>query len=520
MLQTSILGKVYNAWLESGIFAILQTIYHAFSRSFTNSTIVHFFVRDSRVEHLYADSLFARIFKAILNFIVKIIHNISKAIVKAAHGGFFAKFAKRYLRTSFFINYETILGGFICLMFIVPHSYWSNSYALLAAVGLFVLLIIMMGVGTRKKFHLYEMGFPLMIFAVVCAFSLAFSYDKSDSLRILLFYITAFLFIYIISADITTKKRLMKLCGFIYLAVIITSLYAIFQRFVGVSVSESLTDIATNRGVPGRVYSTLDNPNNYAEFLVIMTPLAAVFAANVKKVWLRVPLCMGIVFPAIALLMTYSRSGWISVVLACIVFVYYANKKLIPAFFLLCVIAFPFLPDSVMTRIASLFNSEDTSNLYRIYIWDGALKIVKDYWYTGIGLGPESFAYVYPDYANPLAKDGVPHSHMVYMELIVELGVLGFISFMWYMFRLWIDTTRSLLRCPDRKVQLFQIACIASLIGISFTFWVEYVWYYPRTFFAYFILVGISCAAIRISQQEAVKASIPESDVNNEKQEN
>lgn len=517
MLEQSILGKAYSVWQCSVTFAILRSVYRAFSRSFSNSTIIHFFVRDSRVERLYADSLFAGIFKAILDFIVRIIHCISSAIVKASKGGVAEAFAKRFLRTSFFFNYETILGAFICLMFIIPHDYWSNGYALLAAIGLFALLIIMMGVGTRKKFYLHEMSFPLLIFAFTCVFSLAFSYDKSDSFRILLFYLTAFLFVYIITADITTRERLMKLAGFIYTAVIITSLFAIYQRFVGVSVSESLTDIATNEGVPGRVYSTLDNPNNFAEFLVIMTPLAAMFAVNVKKTWLRIPLCLAIVFPAVAMLMTYSRSGWISTLLACIIFVYYANKKLIPALFLIGIAAIPFLPASVMTRIASLFNTADTSNLYRIYIWDGAIRIAKDYWETGIGLGPGSFAYVYPDYANPLAKIGAPHSHMVYLELLVELGVLGFISFMWYMLRLWIDTTRTLLRCPDRKTRLFQIACIASLVGIAFTFGVEYVWYYPRTFFSYFILIGVSSAAIRISKNSALSSrSAPEIDEHEE----
>ena len=253
-------------------------------------------------------------------------------------------------------------------------------------------------------------------------------------------------------------------------------------------------------GVPGRVFSSLDNPNNFAEFLVIMTPIAAVFAVNVKKPYLRIPLCISIAFPVLALLMTYSRSGWISAVLSCIIFVYYANKKLIPAFFLICIALIPFLPESIMIRIASLFNAEDTSNLYRIYIWSGSVNIAGDYFFTGIGLGPGSFAYLYPDYAHPLATEGVPHSHMVYLELIVELGILGFVSFIWYMLRLCIDTTRTLLRSPDRKTQLFQVACIASLIGIAFTFCVEYVWYYPRTFFSYFILVGFSCAAIRISK--------------------
>ncbi|NLH01986.1 MAG: hypothetical protein GX488_08855 [Clostridiales bacterium] len=210
---------------------------------------------------------------------------------------------------------------------------------------------------------------------------------------------------------------------------------------------------------------------------------------------------MGIAFPFIALLMTYSRSCWISMLLTCIVFVYYANKKLIPAFFLICVAAIPFLPDSVMVRIASLFNSHDSSNMFRIYVWSGTLKIVRDYFLTGIGLGPDSFAVVYPAYANPHALIGAPHSHMVYMELIIELGILGFISFMWYMLRLWKDTACSLLRTPQIIPRFVLIACISSLVGISFAFGVEYVWYYPRTFFAYFILMGIASSAIRISKE-------------------
>ena len=508
MLKNSILGKIYDLWLKSAVFSFLRTIYRFFSRAYTNSTIVHFFVRDSRVEQLYSESLFARIFKAILDFITRVIHAISVWTVKNGRGGVFDRFNKKYVKGSFFINYETLLGLFICVMFIIPHDYWSNSYALVAAIALFLLLIILMGVGTRKKFYLHEMSFPLMIFAVVCVVSLAFSFDRSDSLRILLIYITAFLFVYIISADITSRERLMKLAGFIYLAVMITSLYAIYQRMTGaVAASSSLTDLTTNRGVPGRVFSTLDNPNNYAEFIVILTPIAAVFAANMKNKLHRVVCTCSIALPALAMLMTYSRSGWISILLACLVFLYYSNKKLIPAFFIICIAVFPFLPSSVLTRIGSLFNSSDTSNMFRIYIWEGVSKIVGKYWLTGIGLGPGSFALVYPEYANPLAVIGVPHSHMVYLELIVELGIFGFVSFMWYMFRVWIDTTRSLLRCPDRKTRFLQTACISSLIGISFMFGVEYVWYYPRTFFAYFILLGFSCAAFRVSQSEAKLSS-------------
>ncbi|MEG0035963.1 MAG: hypothetical protein RR743_04815, partial [Oscillospiraceae bacterium] len=47
---------------------------------------------------------------------------------------------------------------------------------------------------------------------------------------------------------------------------------------------------------------------------------------------------------------------------------------------------------------------------------------------------------------------------------------------------------------------LILIAALSSLIGIAFIFSVEYVWYYPRVFFAYFILAGIATAAIRITK--------------------
>lgn len=502
MLSSSILGKTYSVWLQSGTFAFLQAIFDFFSSAFSESKIVHWFVRDSRVEPLYEKSLFARIFKAIFDFIARILSCIIKTVVRAARGSVTAAFVDRYVKGSFFINFETILGGFICLMFIVPHDYWSNTYALLAAVALFALYFLMVGAGKRKMYYLHDMGFPITIFMMACVASLGFSLDRSDSLRILLFYVTALLLMYIISADITNRERMMKLLGFIYIAVIFTALFAFYQRVTGVAVSASLTDLDLNKGVPGRVYGTLDNPNNYAEFLVMMTPLAAVFAANIKRIWIRIPFCLGVAFPILALFMTYSRSCWISMMITCIIFVYYANKKLIPAFFLLCVAAIPFLPNSIMVRLSTLLTMQDSSMVFRLYVWDGTIKMVRDYYLTGIGLGPGSFAILYPDYANLHALVGVPHSHMVYMELIIELGVLGFFSFMWFMLRLWKDSACALLKTHSKSSKLTLIASLSSLVGIAFAFSVEYVWYYPRTFFAYFILAGIAFAAIRIVKSE------------------
>lgn len=288
----------------------------------------------------------------------------------------------------------------------------------------------------------------------------------------------------------------MTILGMLYAAVLFTACYAVVQRVMGVSVSSSFTDLALNAGVPGRVYSTLDNPNNYAEFLVLMTPLAAVWAINVKITWknlpLSLPLCLALAVPMAALLMTYSRGEWIAIVIAAVVFSYYSEKKIIPLLFLAAALAVPFMPESVITRFLTIFTLEDTSNSHRIDLWRSVLPMLRDYGITGIGLGPVSFAIIFPGYAEGLARTGAYHTQMLYLELIVETGLLGFISFMWFYLRTIKNSACTLVRSRSKPLRLALTACAASLTGIAFSSVVEYIWFYPRVLFAFFLLCGFA----------------------------
>ena len=422
-------------------------------------------------------------------------------IKRTAKGGIFYAFCQRFFKTSFFVNYETMLGGFIFLMFILPHNYWSNSFALAAAIGLFIIYQFMVASGARKQLYIHDLGLPITLFAIVCIANPFLSFAKGDSVRVLLMYITAFIFLYLVVADIDSKKKLMKFAGFIYWAVILTSLYAFYQRMVGVEIDPSLIDTTINKGVPGRVYSTLDNPNNYAEFLILMTPIAACFAANVKRETMRLPLCLGIALPALAMLMTYSRTGWVSTAVTCFVFIYYSNKRLLPWLIFAGVALIPFLPASIITRFTTIFNPADHSTSFRVYILMGVIGMLRDFGLMGIGLGPGSFALLYPNYAVPEAMEGPMHSHMVYVELILELGILGFVAFMWFLLKLLKDSSRVQIHSQDKTIKYFTAAVISSIVGISVAFFTEYVWYYPRVLFAYFILCGIALALMRIEKQ-------------------
>lgn len=496
MLADSVLGTFYRWWLCSATFALLRRVYGWFRNAWLHSLIHRMLDHPSRIQAAYEGSLFGRIVRGVLGGLSRLFAAILHWLGRVNAGGWNYRFWRKYGKSSVFLKYEVLFAAFLAVMFLCPHDAWSNTYALIAAVGLLLLYLCVCGTRGRRPLDLTALGFPFFLFAAACGLSLAFTYAFGDSVRVLLFFLTAFLLCYLGAAAARDRKSLMTVLGFLYLAVLLTACYAVVQRIVGVKVSSSLTDLDLNRGVPGRVYATLDNPNNYAEFLALMTPLAAAFAINVKAKWknipLSLPLCLGLALPFLALVMTYSRSCWISIALAALVFLYFADKKLIPALFLLAVVAFPFLPDSVMTRLSTLGNSHDSSINYRIHLWRGVVMLLKDHGGAGIGLGPDSFAEVYPLYARKIARVGAPHSHMVWMELLVETGVFGFVSFLWFFLRTVKNGGVALAKASRGPARLALCGCVSALVGITFACSVEYVWYYPRVLFAFFLVCGFA----------------------------
>ena len=462
---------------------------------------MRFLRRAPKVEVWYGASLFTRIVNAVWDFLLRIFGALFRWLRPAAQTSVIV----RLVSGSVLLRFEVLLGGFVFLMFIVPHAYWSNSYAVLAAVGFFGLWFLMTSAGKREKLYPKALGLPFLLFVLSCFISLIFTTDMADSLRILMFFLAAFVLAYMVSAELSTVARLRSLMRWLYAAVMVTAAYAVVQRIMGVEVNASLTDLALNEGVPGRVYSTLDNSNNYAEFLVLFTPLCAAWAINLKDVRARFVFSCALALPMLALIMTYSRSGWLSFMLAVLVFVYYTDKRLIPVGFVACLLLIPFLPDSIVTRFLTIFNSADSSASYRIIVWRGVLLMLCDYGLTGIGLGPYTFDNVYPAYAITEKAALVAHSQMLYLDLIIELGALGFIAFMWYMFRTMKDSAFAVCRCRNRapEVRGAVLAGLAAFCGMAVFSFFEYIWFYPRILFGFFILLGIVLGAMKLCRADS-----------------
>jgi O-antigen ligase len=211
-------------------------------------------------------------------------------------------------------------------------------------------------------------------------------------------------------------------------------------------------------------------------------------------------LCLGsLAVPVVALLMTYSRSSWVSFALAAVVFLALWDKRFLPLIPVAAVIAFPLLPDSIFNRILTIGNTADSSNAYRLFIWASALKMIRDCGLTGIGLGPGNFIPLYHFYSYPTARTAY-HSHMLYLEVWLEMGLFGIVSFL----MLYLGVIRQGIRAAKEADPLLRsvlIACVSSLAGVSFVSGVEFIWFYPRILYAFFILLGITLAAVKLAEE-------------------
>lgn len=499
MLEQSILGRLYAVWVRSGTFALLQWIYHGLYRAVTGSAILRALFREGWLERAFRDSLTLRLINGLFDAVRRLLGWLERRLgLCAAWDGSWAVGVLRGSVLRELACFEGLFSVFVLGMFLVPHDHWNNLYAVLAAFALLALYLLLAGAGRRRWQSPALLGLGGTLFVLALVLSLGFTVARRDSLRVLLFFLASLSFCYVIAADFRDPARLRRLLGHLYVALLCISLYAIAQNVFGwVDVNSSFTDLNANKGVPGRVYATLDNPINLSEFILMFMPLSAAYAAGAKKSWQRVLLALGLVFPALAMLLTYARGGWIAILLAALVFTFYCNKRLIPALVVLLLLAIPFLPESVMIRLSTMGGGgKDTSALHRVEIWQGVARMLRDEhrFFTGIGLGPECFRLIYPAYSVHTAKAGAYHTQMHYLELVLELGILGLLSFLYLICKV-LGRAGAGIRSGSREIRLILVACVSSLAALALVGLVEYIWFYQRIMFAFFIFLGILLAA-------------------------
>ena len=121
---------------------------------------------------------------------------------------------------------------------------------------------------------------------------------------------------------------------------------------------------------------------------------------------------------------------------------------------------------TVVTRFTSIGNLADTSTAYRVHIWMGSLNMARDVLLSGLGSGMGVFAAVYPQYALG-GIEAAPHSHNLYLQIVIELGIFGLLAFIIAMISFARQTLSSHSGALDRDRTWFLYS-VAGLCVLAF----------------------------------------------------
>ena len=257
-----------------------------------------------------------------------------------------------------------------------------------------------------------------------------------------------------------------------------------------------------------RASGPVDDPNFYAQLLLIILPLA-VYLATTERVRVRqIAYGAAAVLIAGGTLLTYSRGGIVALGLMAIVLVIAARPR--PKYFLAAaaigVVVLALLPSRVMQRALSVrevvSNSsgvEDASIEERKLFLGAAWAMFNDHPMLGVGAG--NYATYFSRYSLIVGSPAVQYHdrgdtafpHMLYLQIAAETGMAGLAVFLAAV----AAALLSLRRNPSRMTTALSIALAGYLVTALFLHGA-----YQRNFW---ILLGFVASIARLPKSDAVR---------------
>jgi putative inorganic carbon (HCO3(-)) transporter len=366
-----------------------------------------------------------------------------------------------------------MLTIFLILIFIRPfissHAfpYTNMIYSALLLIFLSVWAMIK-GVNLKDNKGLI---YPLVLFILALFISVIFAQDKIISIKELYKYITGIL-LFLVSLSLTQKDRdRIILCMII--SGLLISLLAIYQYFLGF---QHLSHYVDRHNISDpfildyisqkRAFFPFVTPNVLGGYLAMIILLTL---SQRNKISLIIPMLF-------ALLLTKSISALLSIFVALVIYFYLQRKlekrKLILLFGLLIIIGIVF---AIRTITQQQHLQPVFSAVMRLNYWEGAIRIIKMFPVTGVGIG--NFDLTYSRYA-----------HNSYLQIWAEMGILGLISFFW----LIIIVLKSAFNNIKDSTYRNQIVCLISACYVFLAQnFIDFTFFLPEVALIWWIILGL-----------------------------
>ena len=350
------------------------------------------------------------------------------------------------------VNFE---AGFLVLIFVrssldyLKQSTGEEGFNLAAifAVGLIVLSFFHI-LYRKVDIFRYKETAPFLIFLAACGISTVFSDLAAESFADWLRLLSIFSVYVITRATATTEKKIRIFLIVILLSSIFPLYVALIQFFTGASVIGSDFEY-------GRLQGTFAHPNAFSSYLLV------ILIFTISQIFERKPLINRfILFPYVicvstVFLLTFSRGAWIVFVVSVVLMGLMRYRRIL-AIVPVVLFVLVFIVPSVSSRVADEGVRIDTKHPssweWRLMAWSNVAPLFREKPLFGHGLSTIDIELGY-------------QSHNDFLRLLAETGAVGFLAYLYLIYRLVRVTWGDYRRARDDLTRGFQVGLLALIIG-------------------------------------------------------
>ena len=333
-----------------------------------------------------------------------------------------------------------------------------------------------------KKITIYSpINIYIFLYLGVSAISLIYSPNTESGVLYLAVTFALFIFYLLIINLLREKKHYKFLVYSIIISNIIIALFTFYQIFFQNVLFFGRQAVESSTGDKiWRASGTYNDPNVTASFLFvgIILTVAVVFYSK-EKFFSKTLIVLGTLIPIAGIIATFSRSGWISLVVGLFTLLFFQKSKIkilyslvfFVCLFLILIILTPY-GEFITARFVSIFDiMKDPSIHVRLQLGLSGLDMfLQD---PIFGLGYRSFP-IYYDYFRqsqiPQIALNVKESHTLFITLLAETGIIGLtVVFLWFR-RFFIDNFKLIKQVNDHFLRSIVIGCFSVFVSLNICF--------------------------------------------------
>lgn len=378
---------------------------------------------------------------------------------------------------------------------------WSIFTVEVGAVLLFLLWTSKQVFDGRIKIHWNPAFLPMAVFGGLIAVQLAFHITAypHDTVSLALIYVAYAILCFLVGQTLVrgAQARDLALIFSIYGAAV-----AAFALLQGISPNGKLYWIRQPR-MGGWIYGPYVNHNHYAGLMEMLVPIPLV----VSLTRLAAPKVRAVAATTAAVMLgtiflSGSRGGMLAIIVELVILASLLVRQKrglrtaigIGAFLALVAGMLIWIGGSALSqRIASAGPGHaELSADIRTYINRDGFRMFLKRPILGWGLG--SFPIVYPQFRTFYTNFFVNEAHNDYLQLLVEMGLLGFAAMVWFVVTLYTRAAKKIAHWPSDVGGALTLACVLGFSGILVHSAVDFNLQIPANAALFYVLCTVAAA--------------------------